>query len=105
MSCAVLGTTWKVDVVNYLYCLNRVEEIQDVLRNAIPVREFISQSQNGVGAHNRIRRMFRRVQYVHWVMHKCIMVKVGGKRNTRKVCKKQMNLSKTEGKICQNRRK
>ena len=33
----------------------------------------------------------RGVQYVHWVMHKCIMVKVGGK-NTRKVCKKQVNL-------------
>ena len=23
--------------------------------------------------------IFRGVQYVHWVMHKCIMVKVGGK--------------------------
>jgi len=23
--------------------------------------------------------MFRGVQYAHWVMHKCIMVKVGGK--------------------------
>src|SRR6218665_1081626 len=33
--------------------------------------------------------------YVHWVMHKCIMVKVGGKRNTHKVCKKQVNFSKT----------
>ena len=32
-------------------------------------------------------------------MHKCIMVKVGRKRNTRKVCKKQVNLSKTEGKF------
>src|SRR6218665_3795112 len=32
-------------------------------------------------------------------MHKCIMVKVGGKRNTRKVCKKQVNLSKTGGKF------
>src|SRR6218665_685487 len=31
-------------------------------------------------------------------MHKCIMVKVGGKRNTRKVCKKQVNLCKTGGK-------
>ena len=45
----------------------------------------------------------RGVQYVHWVMHKCIMVKVGGKRNTRKVCKKQVNLCKTGGKICQSR--
>ena len=32
-------------------------------------------------------------------MHKCIMVKVGGKRNTHKVCKKQVNFSKTEGKF------
>ena len=47
----------------------------------------------------------RGVQYVHWVMHKCIMVKVGGKRNTRKVCKKQVNLSKRGGKICQSRGK
>ena len=44
----------------------------------------------------------RGVQYVHWVMHKCITVKVGGKRNTRKVCKSQVNLSKT-GRICQSR--
>src|SRR6218665_213147 len=41
----------------------------------------------------------RDVQYVHWVMHKCIMVKVGGKRNTSKVCKKQVNFSKTRGKF------
>ena len=27
------------------------------------------------------------------------MVKVGGKRNTQKVCKKQVNFSKTEGKF------
>ena len=46
--------------------------------------------------------LFRGVQYVHWVMHKCIMVKVGGKRNTRKVCKKQVNLFNTVGKICQS---
>ena len=39
----------------------------------------------------------RGVQYVHWVMHKCIMVKVGGKRNTHNVCKKQVNFSKTGG--------
>ena len=32
------------------------------------------------------------------VMHKCIMVKVGGK-NTRKVCKKLLNFWKTEGKF------
>ena len=48
---------------------------------------------------------YRGVQYVHWVMHKCIMVKVGGKRNTRKVCKKQVNLCKTRGEICQSRGK
>src|SRR6218665_3653551 len=45
----------------------------------------------------------RGVQYVHWVMHICIMVKVGGKRNSRKVCKKQVNLCKTGGEICQSR--
>ena len=27
----------------------------------------------------------RGVQYVHWVMHKCIMVKVGGKIHTKYV--------------------
>ena len=30
-------------------------------------------------------------------MHKCIMVKVGEKRNTHKVCKKQRNFWKTGG--------
>ena len=39
------------------------------------------------------------VQYAHWVMHKCIMVKVGGKRNTQKACKTQVNFSKTGGKF------
>ena len=39
----------------------------------------------------------RGVQYVHWVMRKCIMAKVGG--NTRKVCKKVLNFLKTGGKI------
>src|SRR6218665_3287004 len=49
--------------------------------------------------------MALRLQYVHWVMHKCIMVKVGGKRNAQKVCKKQVNFSKTGGKfeICGRR--
>src|SRR6218665_2999108 len=46
-----------------------------------------------------IRLTSRGVQYVHWVMHKCIMVKVGGKRNTHEVCKKQVNFSKTRGKF------
>src|SRR6218665_3448538 len=42
----------------------------------------------------------RGVQYLHWVMHKCITVKVGGKRNTHKVCKKHVNFSKTgRGKV------
>ena len=45
----------------------------------------------------------RGVQYVHWVMHKCIMVKVGGKRNTYKVCKKQVNSFKTGGEIFESR--
>jgi len=31
--------------------------------------------------------MYRGVQYMHYVMHKCIMVKVGGKRNTRRLWK------------------
>ena len=30
----------------------------------------------------------RGIQYVRFVMHKCIMVKLGGKRKTQKVCKK-----------------
>ena len=46
---------------------------------------------------------FRGVQYVHWVMHKCIMVKVGGKRNTHKVRKKQVNFSKTGGNLSKQR--
>src|SRR6218665_339559 len=33
----------------------------------------------------------RGVQYVHCVMHKCVMVTVGGKRKTQKVCKKNVN--------------
>src|SRR6218665_2884492 len=41
--------------------------------------------------------MDRGVQYVHWVMHKCIMVKVGVKRIPHEVCKKQVNFSKTGG--------
>ena len=36
---------------------------------------------------------------MHWVMHKCIMVKVGWKRNTHKVCKKQVNFYKSGGKF------
>src|SRR6218665_1446573 len=44
----------------------------------------------------------RGVQYVHWVMHKCIMVKVGG-GNTHKVCKKLVNFPKTGVEICESR--
>ena len=40
----------------------------------------------------------RGVRYVHWVMHKCIMVKVGG-NEIHKVYKKKVNFSKTEGKF------
>ena len=43
--------------------------------------------------------LLRGVQYVHWVMHKCIMVRVGGKRNTHKVCKKQVNFLNTAAEI------
>ena len=46
-----------------------------------------------------VKVRLRGVQYVHWVMHKCIMVKVGGKRNTHKVCKKQVNFYKTDWKF------
>src|SRR6218665_3219465 len=46
----------------------------------------------------------RGVQYVHWVMHKCIMVKVWGKRNTHKVCKKQVNF-RNQREICKSRGK
>src|SRR6218665_2976792 len=38
-------------------------------------------------------------------MHKCIVVKVGGKRNTHKVCKKQVNFLKTVGNIFECRGK
>ena len=39
--------------------------------------------------------MARGVQYVHCVMHTCIMVKVGG--NEMCVCKKHVNFKKSEG--------
>jgi len=39
---------------------------------------------------NQFKLISRGVQYVYCVMHKCIMVKVGGKRNTRKVRKKHV---------------
>jgi len=37
------------------------------------------------------------LQYVHCVMHKCIMARYGGKRKTHKACKKHIHLTKTEG--------
>src|SRR6218665_599807 len=46
----------------------------------------------------------RGVQYVHWVMHKCIMVKVGGK-NTRKVCKNLLNFLENRGESLKSRGK
>ena len=39
----------------------------------------------------------RGVQYVHCVMHKCIMVKVGGGKEKHKICKKYVNLTKSGG--------
>ena len=41
----------------------------------------------------------RSVQYVHCVMHKCIMVKVGGNEKHIKYVKKHVNLMKTEWEI------
>jgi len=45
------------------------------------------------------------VQYVHCVMHECIMVNVGRKRNTRKVCKNTSTLRNQRGKFCKSRGK
>ena len=42
-------------------------------------------------------RQGRRVRASGDAYIKCIVVKVGGKRNTHKVCKKDVNFSKTEG--------
>src|SRR6218665_3392442 len=51
-------------------------------------------------AKKKLSERYRGVQYVHWVMHKCITAKIGGgKRNTHKVCKKQVNFSKTGGNL------
>ena len=36
---------------------------------------------------------------MHCLMHKCIMVKVGGKRKTHKVCKKHVDFTKSGGKF------
>jgi len=43
--------------------------------------------------------MNRAVQYVPCVMHNCIMVKIGGKRKTYKVCKTHVNFTKSGGEI------
>src|SRR6218665_3443696 len=66
------------------------------------ISSFLLISRNDTPSIHRsilISALSRGVQYVHWVMHKCIMVKVGGKKYTRKVCKKQVNFRKTGGKI------
>ena len=60
--------------------------------------ELVIHKRRYISSFTRIQRS-RGVQCVHWVMHKCIMVKVGGKRNTHKVCKKQLNFSKTGEKL------
>ena len=44
--------------------------------------------------------MSRGVQYMHCVMHKCIMVKVGGTRKSQKACTTHGNLTKS-GRIWQ----
>jgi len=44
----------------------------------------------------------RGVQYVHWVMHKCIMVKVEEKRNTQKYVKNRW-ISWKQGEIFKSR--
>ena len=45
----------------------------------------------------------RGVQYLHCVMHKCIMVKLGGKQKTHEVCnlrvKNHVNFTKSEEKF------
>src|SRR6218665_1579108 len=46
--------------------------------------------------------LVRGVQYVHWVMHKCIMVKVGGKVHVKYVKSRRIWL-KQEGTICKSR--
>ena len=45
----------------------------------------------------------RSVQYVHCVMHKCIMVKVRGKRRTKKVCKKTRKFAENREEILKSR--
>ena len=43
--------------------------------------------------------VYRGVEYVHCVMHKCIMVKLKGGNEKHKVCKKHLNFTKSEGKF------
>jgi len=45
------------------------------------------------------------VQYVHCVMHKCIMVKLGRQRKTHKVCKKTRKFYEIRGKFAKSRGK
>src|SRR6218665_1126691 len=44
-------------------------------------------------------KLRRCVQYVHCVLHKCVMVKAWGKRKTQKVCKKDANFTQSGGKF------
>ena len=39
------------------------------------------QEETNILVTNKVQQC-RGVQYVHWVMHKCIMVKVGGEKYT-----------------------
>src|SRR6218665_1053456 len=65
----------------------------DSRRNHYCTSAFIDDSNTAVIAIVTTRG----VQYVHWVMHKCIMFKVGRKRKTQKARKKEVNFSKTGG--------
>src|SRR6218665_3797704 len=46
-----------------------------------------------------MKNSHRGIQYVHCVMHKCIMVKVGEKGKAQKVCKNTANFTKSGGKF------
>ena len=48
---------------------------------------------------NSLFYSIRGVQYVHCVMHKCIMVKLGGNETHVKYVKKYVNFTKSEGKF------
>ena len=50
-----------------------------------------------------LHALVRGVQYVHWVMHKCIMVKVGGKRKNTESTYKTPQFYEIRGEICNSR--